>query len=63
MELLRSCAGSLIDFVFLLIVVFFLSYFREHPVTIVAAGAIFLLGLGIGRLFLSSLFADRYKEI
>ncbi len=57
----RSRAGSLIHFALLLIVVFFSSYFREHPVTIVATGAI-LLGLGIGRLFLSSLFADRYKE-
>ena len=57
----RSRAGSLIHFALLLIVVFFSSYFRDHPVTIVAAGAI-LLGLGIGRLFLSSLFAKRYHE-
>ena len=55
----RSRAGSLIHFALLLIVVFFSSYFRQHPVTIVAAGTI-LLGLGIGRLFLSSLFAKRY---
>ena len=57
----RSRAGSLIHFALLLIVVFFSSYFREHPVTIVAVGTI-LLGLGIGRLFLSSLFAKRYAE-
>jgi PAS domain S-box-containing protein len=57
----RSRAGSLIHFALLLIVVIFTSYFREHPAIILAAAAA-LLGLGIARLFLSSLFASRYKE-
>ncbi len=57
----RSRAGSLIHFALLLIVVLFSPYFREHPIIIIAAGSV-LLGLGIARLFLSSLFAERYQE-
>ena len=51
----------MIHFALLLIVVLFSPYFREHPNIILTVGSI-LLGLGIARLFLSSLFANRYRE-
>ena len=57
----RSRAGSLIHFALLLIVVIFSPYFREHPAIILTVGSV-LLGLGIARLFLSSLFANHYKQ-